>query len=182
MQQNTCTTVCWSTSCNIWLPFKRFGFPATVICILPWNSYQVHTSNGSTYHRMWRHLHECSIKAANTVPSGITATSQALSRPHFIAAQPASSPPAICMQLTSAAPATLATQMKQAPAVPAMPATQEECPSTDAYDIPFHTCAATKIWPCLHGTKMPGSRRSRNSRPGLSMDSVFVMHHCIHTQ
>ena len=31
----------------------------------------------------------------------------------------------------------------------------EECPGTNACDIPCHTCAAPKIWPCPHGTKMP---------------------------
>ena len=31
----------------------------------------------------------------------------------------------------------------------------EECPGTKVCDIPCHTCAATKIWPCLHGSKMP---------------------------
>ena len=31
----------------------------------------------------------------------------------------------------------------------------KEWPSTNAYSIPCHTCAATKIWPCPHGTKMP---------------------------
>ena len=31
----------------------------------------------------------------------------------------------------------------------------EECPSTNACDIPCHTCAAMKIWPCPHSTKMP---------------------------
>ena len=68
------------------------------------------------------HLHECSVKAADTVPSGTTATLQAWTRYHFLAAQPASPPPAPCMQPTSAAPATLATQMKQVPAVPVMAA------------------------------------------------------------
>ena len=34
----------------------------------------------------------------------------------------------------------------------------EECPSTKVCDIPCHTCAATKIWPCPHGTKMPDPR------------------------
>ena len=32
MQQNTCTTVCWSTSCNVW-------YCPTVIHVLPQNSY-----------------------------------------------------------------------------------------------------------------------------------------------
>ena len=47
---------------------QKIWVPATVICILPWNSYQVCTSNGSTYHCAWRHLCECSVKATDTVP------------------------------------------------------------------------------------------------------------------
>ena len=108
---------------------RKIWVPATVIHVLPWNSYQVCTSNGSTYCCMQRHLCECSVKAANTVLSGTTATLQALTRSHFLAAQPASSPPAPCMQPTSAVPAPLATQMKQAPAVPAMPAVQKNAPA-----------------------------------------------------
>ena len=99
--------------------------PATVIRILPWSSYLVCTSNGSTYHHTWRHLHECSVKTADTVPCGTTATMQALSSHHFLVAQPAPPAPAPCMQPASAAPITLATQMKQAPAVPATPAVQK---------------------------------------------------------
>ena len=108
---------------------RKLWVPATVIRILPWSSYLVHTSNGSTYCHMQRHLCECSVKAANTVPSGTTATLQALSSHCFLAAQPASPPPAPCMQPTSAAPAPLATQTKQAPAVPAMPAVQKNAPA-----------------------------------------------------
>ena len=108
---------------------QKIWVPATVICILPQNSYLVHISNGSTYHSMWRHLHECSVRAADTVPSGTTATLQALSSHHFLAAQPASPPPAPCMQSTSTALATLATQMKQAPAVPTTPAVQKNAPA-----------------------------------------------------
>ena len=107
---------------NIWVP-------ATVIHILPWNSYQACTSNGSTCCHMQRHLHECSVKAVNTVPSGTTATLQVPTRHCFLAEQPALPSPALCMQPTSAAPATLATQMKQAPAVPAMPAVQKNAPA-----------------------------------------------------
>ena len=104
---------------------QKIWVPATVIHILPQNSYQVCTSNGSTYHHARRHLNECSVKAGDTVPSGTTATLQALTRTCFLAAQPTSPPPAPCMQPTSAAPATPATQMKQAPAVPATPAVQK---------------------------------------------------------
>ena len=103
----------------------KLWVPATVIHIFPWSSYLVLTSNGSRYCHMQRHLCECSVKAADTVPSCTTATPQALSSHHFLVAQPASPTPAACMQPTSAARATPATQMKQAPAVPATPAVQK---------------------------------------------------------
>ena len=108
---------------------RKIWVPATVICVLPWSSYLVCTSNGSTYHCTRRHLRECSVKATDTVPSGTTATPQALSRHHFLAAQPASPAPASCMQPTSVAPAPPATQIKQAPTVPAMPAVQKNAPA-----------------------------------------------------
>ena len=78
---------------------------------------------------MQRHLHEHSVKAVDTVPSGTTATPQAPTRHHFSAAQPALPSSAPCMQPTSAAPATLATQMNQAPAVPAIPDVQKNAPA-----------------------------------------------------
>ena len=124
----------------------KLWVPVTVIRILPWNSYLVCISNGSTYHCMQRHLHECSVKAADTVPSGTTATPQALFSHHFLAAQPASPTPAPCMQPTSAAPATLATQMKQTPAVPAMPAVQKNAPAPKSV-----TSHATPVQPQRSG-------------------------------
>ena len=125
---------------------QKIWVPATVIHILPWSSYLVHTSNGSTYCHMQRHLCKCSVKAADTVPSGTTATPQALSSHCFLAAQPASPPPAPCMQPTSAAPATLATQMKQAPAVPATPAVQKNAPAPKSV-----TSHATPVQPRRSG-------------------------------
>ena len=40
---------------------RKIWVLATVIHVLPWNSYQVCTSNGFTYHHTWRHLHEHSV-------------------------------------------------------------------------------------------------------------------------
>ena len=37
---------------------RKIWIPATVVHVLPQNSYQVHTSNGPTYCCMWRHLCE----------------------------------------------------------------------------------------------------------------------------
>ena len=98
----------------------RIWVPATVICILPQNSYQVCTSNGSTYHCTWRHLCECSVKVVNIGSSDTTATPQVLTWQHFLAVQPTQH-----MQPTPAVPTTPATQMSQAPAVPAMLAVQK---------------------------------------------------------
>ena len=125
---------------------QRLWVPATVICILPWSSYLVCTSNGSTYCHTWRHLHECSVKAADTVPSGMTATPQALSSHNFLAVQPASPPPAPCMKPTPAVPAPLATQMKQAPAVPVTPAVQKNAPAPKSV-----TSHATPVQPQRSG-------------------------------
>ena len=113
---------------------RKIWVPATVIHVLPWNNYQVHTvgeeySNGSTYCHMQRHLCECSVKVVNIVPSGTTATPQALTRHHLSVAQPALPPPAQHMQPTPTAPATPATQINQAQAVLAMPAVQMSTPA-----------------------------------------------------
>ena len=125
---------------------QKIWVPATVICILLQSSYLVCTCNGSTYCCTQRHLCECSVKAANTVPSGTTSTLQALSSHHFLVAHPTSPAPAPCMQPTSAAPATLATQMKQAPAVPIMPAAQKNAPAPKSV-----TSHATPVQPQRSG-------------------------------
>ena len=60
--------------CKIWIP-------ATVVHVLPKDSYQVHTTNGTLYNCTRQHLHEHSVKPTYTVPDAITATLQASSRP-----------------------------------------------------------------------------------------------------
>ena len=131
---------------------QKIWIPATVIHVLPWNSYHDCTSNGSTYHHMWRHLCEHSAKAVATVPSGTTATLQALTRHCFSAAQPALPPPAQCVQPTSTVPATPAIQMNQAPAVPSTPAVQKNAlapmPATShATPMQPHLCSHAHMAP-----------------------------------
>ena len=160
---------------------QRIWVPATVICILPWKSYQVCTSNGSTYCCAWRHLCEHSVKAADTVPSGTTATPQALTRHCFLAAQPA--PP----QLHSIwSPHLLQLQHQQ----PRWAKTQLSLPHQLFKKMPHHQC----LWhPMLHLCSLKGlavpawhldtwSRKSENSQPGLSTDLVIAMCHHIHPQ
>ena len=160
---------------------RKNWIPATVICVLQWNSYQVCTTNGSTYHCTWRHLHECSVKAVNTVPGDTTATLQALTRHYFSAAQPALPPPAQCMQPTPAAPAT--PQPWQTRLQPFLPHQLFKI-------MPWHQC----LWHpmphlCSHkDLAMPTwppdawSRKSKNSWPRLSTDLIIVMCHHLHPQ
>ena len=144
---------------------RRIWVPATVISVLPC-SYQVHTSNGSTYCHMQRHLHECSVKAVNTVPSGTTATPQALK----MQAVPLLSGTACIIPTCTVHAAHIhCTCNNNNPDEPGSSCSwhtscSKECPSTNAYDIPCHTCAAMKIWPYPHGIKMPdpGNLRSLN--------------------
>ena len=105
---------------------RKIWVPATVVSVLPWNSYQECTSNGSTYCHTWRHLCEHSVKAVDTVQHGTTATLQAVTRHCFSVTQPALPPPAQCMQPTHATPAT---QTNQAPTIPARPAVQKNAPA-----------------------------------------------------
>ena len=128
---------------------------------------------------MWRHLHECSVKAANNVPSGTTATLQALSSHHFLVAQPASPAPAPCMQPTSAAPAIPATQMKQDPAVPAKPAVQKNAPAPKSV-----TSHATPVQPQRSGHAHMAPRCLIPGDLGtVDMDcpwTLIAMCHCPH--
>ena len=84
----------------------KIWIPATVVCILPKDSYQVYTSNGAVYCHMRQHLHECSIKPADTVPDPTTTTLQAPTRPHFSVPQPAPTKPTQPVLPMPAAPAT----------------------------------------------------------------------------
>ena len=141
---------------------RKLWVPATVICILPQNSYLVCTSNGSTYHHTWRHLREHSVKAVDTVPSGTSATLQALSSHHFLVSHPASPTPAPCHAAHTCCTCYTGNTDEAGFHCSCHTSCPEECPGTEVCDIPCHTCAAMKIWPCLHGTKMPDPKRSRN--------------------
>ena len=112
----------YDTLCKIWIP-------ATVVCVLPKDSYQVHTSNGTVYHHMRQHLCECSAKSNDTVPDTITATLQALTRPCISMPQPALTQPAQLVQPSPIALAMPATPEPQTTAVSAMPAVPKVVPA-----------------------------------------------------
>ena len=158
---------------------RKIWVPATVICILPQNNYQVHISNGSRYHCMQRHLHECSVKAVDTVPSGTTATLQVPTWHHFLVIQPA--PP----HLHSACILHLLHLQHWQPRQTRL---QLFLPHQLFKGMPQHQC----LWHpmphlCHHkDPTMPTwhwdawSRRSNNYQPRLSTDLVIITSHLIH--
>ena len=104
--------------------------PATVVCILPKDSYQVCTSDGVVYHCMKWHLCECSVKPTDTVPYTTTATSQAPARPHISVPQPAAAKPAQLAQPLPIAPTMPVTLKPQTTAVPTIPAVPMVTPAS----------------------------------------------------
>ena len=151
MQQNTCTTVCWSTHCNIWQPPKDLGscycdthptmelLSSTTPAMVPHTAAHGDTcmnavSKQSTLSQVaWLPHHRLQPDTASQWHS--------LHHPHL---HHACSPHPLHLQhwqskLTRPQlfpPCQLFTRMPQ-------------------HQCPCHTCAAMKIWPCLHGTKMP---------------------------
>ena len=121
---------------------QKIRVPATVICILPQSSYLVCTSNGSTYCCMQRHLHECSVKAADTVPSGTTATLQALSSHPLLSGTPCITHTctmhAACISCTS----NTGKPDETGSSCSCHASCSEECPGTEVCDIPMpHLCS-----------------------------------------
>ena len=96
----------------------KIWIPATVVCVLPKDSYQVHTSNGIVYCHMRWHLCEHSVKPTDTTSDVTTATLQAPARPHISAPLPAPLKPAQLPQPLPIAPMMPATPKPQTPAVP----------------------------------------------------------------
>ena len=133
----------------------KIWVPATVICILPWNSYQVCTSNGSTYHHTWRHLHECSVKAVDTVPSGTTCHTAGSNQMLLLSGTTCTAPTCTTHAAHIHCACNTSNPDEPGSSCSCHASCSKECSSTNACDIPCHACAATKIQPCPHGTKMP---------------------------
>ena len=87
----------YGTLCKIWVP-------TTVLHVLPKDSYQVCTSASMVYCCTRWHLHEWSVKPADTVPDTTTTTPHAPARPHVSVPQPAPTKPAQSAQPTPVAP------------------------------------------------------------------------------
>ena len=135
---------------------QKIWVPATVIHILPWNSYQVCTSNGSTYCCMHGDT------SVNTVSKQLT-LSQVAQLPHcrlltrhcFLAGTTCIAPTCTMHAAHIHCTCNTSNPDETGSSCSCHASCSKECPSTNACNIPCHTCAATKIQPCLHGTKMP---------------------------
>ena len=154
MQQNTCTTVCWSTSCNIWHYLKNLGSCHCDTHPLPeqlssmhqqWFHLPSHTETplwmqcqGSGHCPKWHNHHtsgpDYTLLLSSTTCITTTCTMHAVHT---------------CCTCNTGTPDETGSSCS------CHASCSEECPGTKVCDIPCHTCAATKIRPCPHGTKMP---------------------------
>ena len=106
----------------------QIWIPAMVVHILPKDSHQVHTNDGTVYCHMRWHWCECSIKPADTVPDATIATWQAPTRPHVPVPHPTPTRPAQPTLSAPVVPTMLVTPKPQTTAVPTMPAVPKVTP------------------------------------------------------
>ena len=128
----------------------KIWIPTTVVHMLPKDSYQVCTSNGTVYHCMRQHLYECSVKPTDTVPDATTIALQTPARPHISIPQPA--------QLAQHMPVALATPVTpktQTTAVPTTPAVPKVTPVPMPVDTQCSLYAAQEIRSCSCSTQVP---------------------------
>ena len=178
MQQKTCTTVCWPTSCNVWHPQKVLG---SCYCDMCPTMEQL-----SSMHQQWFHI----LLYVET-PSWMQCRSSwhCLKLPHhrFWLDTTSQWHNLHCPHLHSTcSPHPLHLQHWQ----PRWTRLYLFLPHQLFKGMPQHQC----LWHpmphlCIHeNLAMPTwhqdgwSRKSKNSWPGLSMDFFIVMCHCIHPQ
>ena len=162
----------YDTLCKIWVP-------TTVVHVLPKDNYQVYTSNGTVYHCTRWHLHEHSVKPADTVPDATTTTLQAPDRPCIFVSQPTPTNPVQPAQPTLVAPATPVTPKPQTTAVFTTPAAPKVALCAYTCDTQCSPHAAQKIRSCSCHTQVPDTRNVTILLPmrgehwcGMSLDFI----------
>ena len=154
MQQNTCATVCWSTSCNVQHPQKDLG---SCYCDTCPTMEQL-----SSTHQQWFHIllhmetplwmqcqgswhcptwHNCHTTGSNQTPLVSSTTCIATTCTAYAAHT--------CCTCNTGNPD------KPSPSCSYHASCSKECAGTNACNILCQTHAAMKIQPCPHGTKMP---------------------------
>ena len=151
MQQNTCATVCWSTSCNVWHPQKDLG---SCYCYMCPTMEQL-----SGMHQQWVH-----IPLHAETPSWMQCQSNRHC-PKWHNCHAAGSDSTLLLSSTTCTATTCTTYAahtcctwntgnadEPGPSCSCHAICSKECPGTNVCDILCHTCASTKIQPCPHGT------------------------------
>ena len=127
----------------------KIWIPASVVCVLLKDSYQVHTNNGMVFHHMRWHLCECSVKTTDTTLDITSATLQAPAIPHISVTMPAPAKPAQLLQPLPVIPMMPVTPKPQTPDVPEVapvPAPMSATPSVSPVQPHRlgHACTAPK--------------------------------------
>ena len=125
--------------------FHKIWIPSTVVHVLPKDSYQVCTSNGTVYHHTRWHLHECSVQPADTCRHHNSHTAGFCQTPHLCAKACTCQ---ACIASTAYACCTCNSK-----------ATDHSCPKCHlciyACDTQCSPCAAQEIRSCSHSTQVP---------------------------
>ena len=134
---------------------RKIWIPATVVHVLPKNSYQVCTAHGTIYHHTRCHLLECSVRCNDADPKALSAT---LEQAHTRFSETCTT---TCHNHSTNT--TISCTLN--------PRTKSCCPSFYTYShakghlsaythlyTKCNTCATRKVRLCPHSTKMPDHR------------------------
>ena len=131
---------------------RKIWIPTTVVHVIPKNSYQVCTANGTIYCYTKCHLWECSVRYNDADPKAPSATSE---QAHTRFPRPVPQP-ATTIQWTPQSVASVTPEPN--PAVPVSTPTAMPNVIPSAYTHLYtecSTCATMKVRLCLNSTKMP---------------------------
>ena len=128
---------------------RKIWIPTTEVHVLPKNSYQVCTANGTIYCHTRCHLWECSLKYNNAEPEAPSATLATLGQAHTRFPRSVSQP-------------ATTTQQKSQLVETCNLRTKPCCPSFYTYSHPplhhISTYAIMTVRPCPYSTKTPDHR------------------------
>ena len=155
MQQNTCATICWSTSCNVWHSPKDLG---SCYCDMCPTMEQL-----SSMHQQWFHipLHvetplwmQC--QSSQHCPKWHNCHTTGFNKTLLLNGTTCTTTTFTVHAAHTHCTCNTGIPDEPGPSYSHHTSCSKECPSTNATmsSMP-HTSAAMKIWPCLHGTQMP---------------------------
>ena len=164
MQQNTCATVCWSTSYNISHPPKDLG---SCYCGMHPTTEQL-----SSMHQQRFHILPCmeappwtQCQSSQHCPKWHNSHTTGSDKTPLLSGTTCITTTCIMHAAHNCCTCNTGNPDDTGFSCSCHASCPKECPSTNACNIPCHTCAATKIQPCPHGTKMPDPGDLRTTDP-----------------